>query len=143
MNNASSANATALPEFPLAPKDIPNLYGLEVVAQKMEPVFSDGDALLFSKTAALHNGDTALIIVRPEFVPEGYAQLMVKRIVMGLPPGLTLPWDWTPGTVRYVVIAEQTNPPKSYTIPADQIAAIHKCLGPYPANGFLPQDGEQ
>ncbi len=64
MNNAAPANATALPDvYFLDLNDVPDLYGLEVVAQKMEPEFCDGDALLFSKTAPVQNGDLALIIL--------------------------------------------------------------------------------
>ena len=64
---------------------------------------------------------------------------------MGLMPGVTLPYEAHPDSnIMPVLVCEQDNPHMQYTIPADQILAIHRCLGLVPADVSLyePATGE-
>jgi hypothetical protein len=68
--------------------------------------------------------------MRPEFVAAGQIGIYVKRIVMNMMQDVTFPYVAHPDSnVIPVIIVEQDNPPRQYTIRADRILAIHRCLG--------------
>jgi hypothetical protein len=61
---------------------------------------------------------------------------------MNLMPGVTYPYEAHPDSnVMPVLDCEQDNPAMQYTIPADQILAIHRCLGLVPADVALYEPG--
>ena len=80
-------------------------------------------------------GDFVILYLRPELVPPGGYQGLVKRLVTMPPSGITFPHREHPESeLASLVIAEQLNPPRRYAIRCDSLLAIHKCLGPVPAD---------
>ncbi|MBU3887211.1 S24 family peptidase [Methylosinus sp. KRF6] len=114
----------------LDPESFPDRYGMILEGSCIEPEFHDGQTLVFDKRAPIAPGDFVILIARPEIVPPGCPQAMVKRLVMGPPSGLSIPCEMSPESdVVFAVLAEQLNPPRSVTFRVDHLLALHKCVG--------------
>jgi hypothetical protein len=117
------------------PEALPDEYGMRVLGGCLEPEIPDGARVMIDKRVTAAPGDFVCIYLRPELVKPGDCQARIKRLVMGPPPWVTLPYREHPKSeVQAVLIAEQMNPPRSYTIPCDAVLAVHKVIWPVPAN---------
>lgn len=117
------------------PSALPDRYGMIAEGVCLEPAIADGACLLFDKNAPIARGDFVILFKRPEIVKPGQHQAIVKRLVMPPPPWVKFPYREHPESeVRALVIAEQFNPRATFAIPCEDLLAIHKCLGPVPAN---------
>lgn len=111
------------------PCDCPSIYAAIAKGKCLEPVFSDGECISFSKDAEIQPGDYVGIFLMPDAVEPGDPPRRVKRL-RSIMPGLTFPFRAAPGNeVMPLVEVEQFNPPRLYRIPADQILAMDKVIG--------------
>lgn len=116
--------------------DVPNIYASVARGDCMEPVFHDQDCLVFSKSAELQMGDYVGIWFDPAIVPNGEPPRQIKRLAMGLMPGLRLPWNPKPGDeVEPLLYFEMFSPPNRLRIRASKVVAMHKVIGLAETNG--------
>jgi hypothetical protein len=93
-------------------------------------VLHDGCTLVFDKEAELRAGDFVAVFLKQEAIRPGAQPRMVKRLALGLMPGLTFPYVEHPNsTVRPIVVLETLNPPRQFMVPIDQITTMHRCIG--------------
>lgn len=117
------------------PSLMPPLYIVPLDGACLEPELLDGERVLVDKTAPIEPGDFAIIYWRPELVPPGKNQSMVKRVIAMPPPFITFPHRESPTSeAAFTVWLEQLNPPREYIIPCRDILAMHKCIVPMPDN---------
>jgi hypothetical protein len=83
------------------------------------------------------------VFLKPE-CSGGSTNVELKRLVMNIMPGVTYPYQAHPDSNIMPVLFEQDNPPRQYTIAADKILAIHRCMGLVPTDAALyePATGE-
>ena len=119
---------TRLPGIPfLDAAEIPDLFGMRISGDCLAPVLRDGDEVVFTRTDKPVVGQFAIFILRPEIVRPGGLQCAIKRLVMDVPPHVTLPFREHPESeVHAIVIAEQTNPHRQYMIKAENLLGIFK-----------------
>ena len=109
---------------------IPPLYAMKLHGGCLAPDLTDGAEVQFSRDEPIAVGDLCCFVLRPELVSPGGVQCMIKRLSMGLPPYVTLPWTEHPKSdVHALVMAEQLNPRRQFMIKADRLLAIHKFVG--------------
>jgi hypothetical protein len=114
------------------PAELPDQYGMYVQGDCMLPEIADGDVLHFDKREPVTAGDMAAIYLRPEIVPPGAMQVRVKRLVLNIPPWVTLPYrDHPDSNVVALVFAESLNPPRQFVVKCSDVLAVHKCIGSY------------
>ncbi len=127
--------------FPLYhPDDTPPLYGLICDGKCMEPALMDGQVLLFSRTEPWRAGDFVAVYRRPEAVPQGENPVMVKRLISAPPASFFIQEYYREaglhgrlkGTTRSKVIVRMLNPDRSLVLNAEDVLALHKCLGALP-----------
>ncbi len=112
------------------PNELPELYAATGRGTCLEPEFQDGDCVAFSKSVQPKSGDIVSIWFRPGVKPPGEPQQWLKRLLVEPPPGMLFPFAPTSGSEFVpVIIVEQLNPPRSFTIRCTDILAIHKCIG--------------
>jgi len=127
------APAAPTPDF-IDPSELPDRYAMIVQGVCLEPEIKDGDCLMFDKTVPYKAGDLVILFKRPERVQPGRLPAIVKRLVMAPPPWVKFPHVEHPNSdVHALLIAEQFNPKGSFAIPCADLLAVHKCLGPVPA----------
>lgn len=138
------APAPAQPGF-IDPATLPDEYAMRVRGDCLAPAINAGDSILVDQRQPYSTGDLVCVFLKPECVRPGDTNVGLKRLVMGLMPEVTLPYRAHPDSnIMPVLVCEQDNPHMQYAIPADQILAIHRCLGLVPADVALydPKDGE-
>jgi hypothetical protein len=114
---------------------MPNLYALMTWGDCMEPLYEDGQPLLFSKREPWKSGDVVAIYLKPEAIPEDESPVpLLKRLISSPPPcfftrGPTDSYGRPLGAVKGKLIARSLNPDQSVIIGTEYIWAIHKCLG--------------
>lgn len=124
---------SAVPDFITDPSALPEIYAMICAGDCMSPEIKDGEAVGFLRDAPIERGDLAAFFFKPELVPPGQLQVAIKRVLIAPPPWVEFPYREHPDSeVRAVVIAEQINPYKQYSIPCTHLLGIHKCLGVMP-----------
>jgi hypothetical protein len=113
------------------PTTLPNEYCLCLDGDCLEPMIPDRAAVWLKKSEPVGAGDIVCIWFRAEFSPPGRHQAWLKRVRLSLPPWVKkFPYNDHPESdVKAVLIVEQMNPPRCYTVPCDQILAIDKAVG--------------
>lgn len=127
----SPSTPSPLPGIPFPDlASIPERYAMILKGDCLEPDLKDGAEVQFSRDEPFKVGDFCCFVLRPELVSPGGMQCMIKRLTMGLPPYVTLPWTENPKSdVHALVMAEQLNPRRQFMIKCDRLLAIHKFLG--------------
>jgi hypothetical protein len=98
-------------------------YGHKLVGHCLDPVFKDGDMVVFDSEAELENGCFAVCYYRPELVKLGHHSALLKRLVFAPSKWVKFPWrDHPKAEIIPIIIVEQFNP-------RQQVLAIHRCLG--------------
>lgn len=120
---ALTAPPAAAPLPFIHPDDMPDQYALTGVGRCMEPLIGDGTLLVFDKHQEPQRGDIVGLVFTQEAARRWGAPGLLKRLTFALPPS-----DLPPGCHGLVVV-EQINPPRQYTIPAGDILAVHKAIG--------------
>ena len=106
-------------------------YGLQVAGGCMEPALPDGGFVACSRSEPYAPGDYVILWFRPECVPPGHEQALVKRLVLLPPPWVKFPYrDHPDSEVRAAVTLEMLKPRGIIHIKCADLPAIHKCLGP-------------
>lgn len=128
--------------FSFHPTDLPPVYAMQCDGKCLEPEIPDGAKLWFSSVELYRPGDFVLLFQRPELVPPGKHQALVKKLVLAPPPSF-----WTTGESGFVglaptVVVEMLNPRKILQCDPRTLLGIHKCLGIIPADKrtFLMDD---
>jgi hypothetical protein len=105
-------------------------YALKLAGDCMEPVFKDGEAVVFDREAPLENGCFANFFYRPELVKPGRLGVALKKLVFAPPPWVTFPWREHPNSDAIsVMLVEQFNPRQQWSIRCDMLLAVHRCIG--------------
>lgn len=119
-----------VPGIPFPEAVFPELYAMKLSGDCLAPELNDGDEVQFSSIEPPKVGDFCIFVLRPELVRPGGMQCMIKRLTMGLPPYVTLPFREHPNSdVHALVMAEQTNPRRQYMIRCENLLAIHRFVG--------------
>jgi hypothetical protein len=110
--------------------EMPDLYASVCQGTCLEPIFSDGECLVFDKRQEPQNGDFVGIWLHPDAVAPGEGIRRIKRLLMGGPPGMTYPLSFAPGSeVEPLVVLEQLNPPKRIHVRGCHVLAMHRVIG--------------
>lgn len=118
------------------PDDCPDIYASLCKGDCLQPVFSDGTCLVFSKLEPPEAGDFVGLWLHPDALAPGEMSRRVKRLYMGLMPGLSLPFSLRPGDeVEAMIVLEQLNPPRLFHVRASHVLALHKVIGIAATNG--------
>ena len=118
------------------PDDCPELYASIAKGTCLEPVFSDGECFVFSKSEPIQPGDYVGFWLRPDIPHADELPRRIKRLRMGPPPGFTFPFQPGPGNELIPIIElEQFNPRRVLRVPVTHILAMHKVIGTAITNG--------
>ena len=143
--HSTTTPAPAQPGF-IDPTTLPNEYAMRVRGDCLAPAIKGGDAVLVDQRQSYKVGDLVCVFLEAECVAPGNTNVGLKRLVMNMLPGITFPYRAHPDSnIMPVLVCEQDNPHWQYTIPADQILAIHRCMGLVPDDVVLhdPASGER
>jgi hypothetical protein len=117
------------------PSDCPPVYASTAAGRCLEPVFADGETLVFDTAAEIESGDFVGFWLHPDIPHADELPRRVKR-VRSIPPGVSFPYHAAQGgDVVPLVELEQLNPPRLLRVPADHILAMHKVTGTAITNG--------
>jgi hypothetical protein len=83
------------------------------------------DYVMIDKRHPVRYGDYAFLLLRPERCPKAQGNPFLKRVVLGLPPFVTLPYRSKSSDVRAVVVVEMSNPFGQFTIDCDDLLAMY------------------
>ncbi|AJA10023.1 hypothetical protein SKP52_15725 [Sphingopyxis fribergensis] len=107
------------PQLPfIHPDDMANRYALTGRGNCMAPVITDGALIAFDKRETPEPGDLVGIVFTREAAVRHGMPGIVKRLV-------SRP---TFGCVAIIVV-EQLNPPRSFSIASTDVLAVHKLIG--------------
>lgn len=115
----------------LAPWEGPEQFSMVGCGVCMQPEIMDGTPLLFDRTAPVRTGDIVAVWLRPECTPPGEHQILIKRLVRGLPLGMTLPGNRSSSASIRV---RMLNPYREWEIPVRFLLGLIRCMGPVPAH---------
>jgi hypothetical protein len=115
----------------LAPWEGPEQFSMVGCGVCMQPEIMDGTPLLFDRTASVRTGDIVAVWLRPECTPPGEHQILIKRLVRGLPIGMTLPGNRSSSASIRV---RMLNPYREWEIPVRSLLGLIRCMGPVPAH---------
>lgn len=104
------------------PADMPDLYAITGVGRCMEPLYSDGVLLVGDKRETPECGDVVILHFCRDIAPHYGVPGWIKRLVQTAPEG-------------DLITVEQLSPPRRYSVPADHIAGMHKCVGTATSTG--------
>ncbi len=103
--------------------ELPKQYWLEVAGNALEPAFTNGCKVRCERDSRPDNGDYATAYI----FEGGELKQVLGKVVLGLPEEFALPFEGHPGdTVRPMVLMEQFNPARQWTIPAEKLMGLHK-----------------
>jgi hypothetical protein len=121
------------------PDTLPDLYCAKLEGDCLEPFLPDGASVALQKTATYTVGDIVCIWWQSEFIKPGMRPGWLKRIRLNAPPWVKkYPYSDHPGSdVGALIVLEQLNPPRTYSVPCSHIRAIHKAIGYIPAGGKI------
>lgn len=145
ISTIGSAAPSARPQREPEPEECPDVYASIARGNCLEPVYQDGTCLVFSKTEKPKPGDFVGLWLRQDEVGLDRPARRVKRLVLAL-PDIKLPCRLHPGSeVEPLVVVEQLNPPRTYSIGISHVLAIHKVIGTATENGdgtarFVPAE---
>lgn len=130
---APAALRTQPPHEP-EPDECPGVYASVARGDCLEPVYKDGDCLVFSKSEKPVPGDFIGLWLRRADRP-GTSIRRVKRLVLALPP-VPIPCRLDPASeAEPLVVVEQLNPPRTWCIGVSHVLAVHKVIGTATTNG--------
>jgi hypothetical protein len=136
-NSPQSALPTkAAPQYSIQhPDTMPDRYVVHCAGNCMEPDISDGAPVLVEKHGKIAPGDLVVLFFKPDHLPAGEHQAILKRLVMAPPHYVSFPWREHPKSeVHALIIVEMLNPPKQFAYKCEHLLGIHKCLGRVPAD---------
>ena len=115
------------------PATLPDRYIVRLEGNCLEPAFPNGTPVVIDKKGKVGPGDFVVLFFKPEHVPAGKHQAILKRVVMAPPPYVKFPFREHPQSdVHALVIVEMTNPPRQFAYKCEHLLGIHKCVGPVP-----------
>lgn len=136
-NTASAERPSAARHYPnpkhpneVDPEDCPEVYASVAKGDCLAPIFNDGECFVFSKTEQPETGDYVGIWLHPDVPHADELPRRVKRLRMGLPSCIKLPFRPGPGNEAMPFVElEQFNPPRLLRVRAEHIIAMHKVIG--------------
>jgi hypothetical protein len=113
---------------------MPDFYILTCEGECMAPEIPNGAPVLVDKHGKFGPGDLVVLFFRPEHVPAGMHQAILKRLAMALPPWVRrFPFREHPESeVHALVVVECTNPLRRFAYKAEHLLGIHRCHGTLP-----------
>ena len=128
---ARAAAAGLKPELVVPFKAYPQFYGMIVTGDCCAPDLPDGEACVFDQMAPVEAGDYVAIWLTCR-TPDGSVVIrpMVKRLVLGIDPRVTLPHVFRPGDeLTPIVWFETTRPARQYRVSLRGVYGLHKVVG--------------
>lgn len=116
----------------ILPDEMPDKYVMICDGLCLEPEIRDGQKLLFSRNELYKTGDFVVIFLKPELVPKGNHQMLVKKLIIAPPPAYWGDRLNRGSNIAPVVIVEMLNPHKIMYFNPNSLLGLHKCLGPVP-----------
>jgi len=101
------------------PADMPARYALPGYGTCMAPQIEDGALLIGDKEVAPQPGDIVIVHFRREHAARYGVPGWIKRLALRLPPR----------GMSGLIVVEQANPPRRFTVPTSHVAAVHRCIG--------------
>lgn len=124
------------------PETLPDQYIVYCSGDCMAPAIPDGAPVLV-KHETPKAGDLAVLFFKPEHVPAGEHQAILKRMVLDVPPYVKFPFKEHPDSnVHALVVVEMDNPPKQFAYKAERLLGIHKCLGRLPEGSTYDEENK-
>lgn len=123
MARSPATSAVTLPF--IHPDDMPEVYAMTGRGTCMVPLIANGATIVMDKREQPVPGDTVTLTFTREAAQRWGVPGLVKRLAFGLPPA----------GFDGLIVVQQLNPPRFYTIPAGDVLAVHKCVG------FAKSDG--
>ena len=117
--------ATAPDTHPLPfihPDDMPDVHAMPGYGRCMEPLIADGALLVFDKRETPEPGDVVSVIFTREAARRWNLPGLIKKLAR------PLPLAEVPGGCVGLVVVEQINPPRRYTIPSTDVLGVHKFI---------------
>lgn len=112
------------------PTVVPEVYASETKGRCLEPVFSEGDCIVFSSNEPCLPGDFVGFWLHPDIPLPHELPRRIKRLKASLPQDLSLPYrSQFEGDLGPLIELEQLNPPRTLKVPASHILAMHKVIG--------------
>ena len=121
MATAFKSEAHELPF--IHPDEMPDQYALRGVGDCMAPLFQDGTLFVCDKRREPVPGDIVSLVFTKEAARRAGVPGLVKKLAMALPP-----WNLA-GDALGLVIVDQLNPPRRYSLPTSDVLAVHKVIG--------------
>jgi hypothetical protein len=130
-SNRKTVAKKSVGQTAIDPATLPEQYALSVVGDCMMPTIKGGARAIFSKAEKYGPGDIVVIWFQPEHIKDGDAPCALKRLALAIPPWVkSFPYkDHPKSDVQAVVVFEQDNPRKAYSVKCSDVAAIHKFIG--------------
>jgi hypothetical protein len=123
------------------PATMPERYIVRLDGDCLEPLVMNGAQVVIERDAKIACGDLVLLFFKPEHVPGGKYQTILKRVVMAPPPYVKFPYREHPDSeVHALVVVEMLNPHRTFAYKCEHLLGIHKCIGPVPADATAVQE---
>ena len=105
-------------------------YGMVLKGHCLDPIYKDGETVVFDREAKVENGCFANFYYRREAMKPGHLNVALKKLVIAPPYFIKLPWEDNPNsTVVPVIIVEQMNPKGQWSVLCRDLLAVHRCIG--------------
>lgn len=115
------------------PATLPDTYAMVLEGTCMLPAIPDLAVVGISKVERPRPGDYVILWRRPELVPPGQHQGILKRLVLNIPPYVKFPWREHPDSdVHAIALVEMLNPHRQFTYKCADLLAVHKAIGLLP-----------
>ena len=125
--------STPEPSNFIDPTTLPDEYAMRVRGDCLAPAIKGGDAILVDQRQPYAVGDLVRVFLKPEWVAPGCTKRRAQAAHHEHAARRDLSLREHPDSnIMPVLVCEQDNPHLQYTIPADQILAVHRCMGRTP-----------
>lgn len=111
----------------LDPATLPESYAMKCEGDCLMPVYPTGTKFLLSTTDRRRVGDFVALWRKPELTGSKQYQSLMKRLLTPIPRR----WTSKHRDMPPVILVETLNPKRTWVVPMDQLAAVHRCIGQY------------
>jgi hypothetical protein len=73
-------------------------YGMVLKGHCLDPIYKDGETVVFDREARVENGCFANFYYRREAMKPGHLNVALKKLVFAPPPWVTFPWQEHPNS---------------------------------------------
>jgi hypothetical protein len=115
------------------PASLPKkIYALRVVGDCMAPIVKEGEHVLVDPITTPKTGDLVIIYLKKGDHWQGGTNAGLKRVVFNMMAGIKFPYVAHPDSNVIPILIVEDNRHRQYTLRADMLLGVHKCLGAAP-----------